>query len=432
MEHPLAAAFETQIMNHRLLPIESPWADEIVFPYYEGLSIRNLAHTAIRLLDGKPSTARLGSSPLDGRLWEPLWGQAKRVVLFISDGMGWRLLQEIVASDPEAAQIVADLTGNGTLTPITSITPSTTAAALPCIWTGSGPIGNGMTGTRLFLREFSVLADMLHYSPMNGRHRSDVLEEWGLDFSTFIPVSTLGEELAARHIESYALLQKDLFGSGLSKLMHRGITGAVKHYGYTDLWVTLRDLLRETRGKRCFINVYWSGVDGSSHLYGTVTEQSVTEIRRQLADLRDVLLADGISDGHTLMMLVADHGHSAVKNVIDLTAHPVLLDMLRCGLGGDSRLTHLYLRDGMRDAAMAYVREHFADSVVALDTSDAIRAGLFGPDPCYPEAAARLGDVTLIAREGTIVSTKASPGSLSRHAGMSAREMLVPLMMQLV
>ncbi len=432
MPDPLAAAFELQIMDHRPLPIESAWADEIVFPYYDGLSIRNLAHTAVRLLDGKPSTTRLGSSPLDERVWGSLWGKAKRIVLFVSDGMGWRLLQEIAAADPATAQIVADLTGDGTLTPITSIAPSTTAAALPCIWTGAGPIATGMAGTRLFLREFSVMANMLHYSPQNGRHRADVLEEWGLDFSTFIPVSTLGEELAARYIDSYALLQKDLFGSGLSKLMHRGITGAVRHYGYTDLWVTLRDLLRETRGKRCFINVYWSGVDGSSHLYGTVTEQSVTEIRRQLADLRDVLLSDGISDGHTLLMLVADHGHSPVSNVLDMSAHPAFMDALRCSMGGDSRFTHLYLRDGMREQVLAYMREHFADSVVALDTAEAIRAGLFGPDPCYSEAVARLGDVTLIAREGTLISTKSTPGSLSRHAGMSAREMLVPLLMQLV
>ncbi len=432
MPDSLAAAFEAQIMDHRLLPVESNWADELVFPNYDGLSIRNLAHTVVRLLDGKPSTTRLGGSPLDERVWGQLWGQAKRIVLFVSDGMGWRLLQEIIAADPATAQIVADLTGDGTLTPITSIAPSTTAAALPCIWTGAGPIATGMAGTRLFLREFSVLANMLHYTPMAGRHRTDVLEEWGLDFSTFIPISTLGEELALRRIESYAVLQKDLFGSGLSKLMHRGITGAVRHYGYTDLWVTLRELLRGTRGKRCFINVYWSGVDGSSHLYGTVTEQSVTEIRRQLADLRDVMLSDGVADGRTLLMLAADHGHSPVANVVDMSAHPVLLDALRCGMGGDSRFTHLYLRDGMRERVMAYVESHFADSIVALDTAEAIRAGLFGSDPCYPEAVARLGDVTLIAREGTLISTKSTPGSLSRHAGLSAREMLVPLLMHLL
>jgi hypothetical protein len=45
----LAAALEQAILEHRLMPISSAWADEIVFPYYDGLSIRNLAHTVVRL-----------------------------------------------------------------------------------------------------------------------------------------------------------------------------------------------------------------------------------------------------------------------------------------------------------------------------------------------------------------------------------------------
>lgn len=427
-----AALIEQQILAHRPFTVSVPWADEIVYPYYDGLSIRNLAHTVVRLLDGKPSSTWLGSSPLDGRLWEHLWGQAKRIVLFISDGLGWRLLQEIVSADTDTAQIVADLTGDGTLTPLTSVVPSTTAAALPSIWTGAAPIATGLVGTRLFLREFGVMASMLRYAPLAGRHRADVLEEWGLDFETFLPVPALGEELAARRIESTVVLQKDLFGSGLSRLMHRGVGNAVRHYGYTDLWITLRDLLRATRNRRCFINVYWGAVDGASHLYGTVTEQTVTEVRRQLADLRGTLLADGTADGRTLFMLVADHGHSPVHDAVVLRDHPVLMDAVRCPPGGDSRLVHLYLRHGTRSDVQAYVAEQFPDRLLALDTGAAIGAGLFGTDRVYPEAVVRLGDLTLIARAGTMGVEKMRSEPLSKHAGLSAREMLVPLLMRLI
>jgi len=365
-------------------------------------------------------------------LWEHLWGQAKRIVLFISDGLGWRLLREIVVTDPDTTQIVADLTGDGTLTPLTSVAPSTTAVAMPSIWTGAAPIATGLVGTRLFLREFGVMADMLRYAPLRGRHRADVLEEWGLDFETFMPVPTLGEELAARRIESTVVLQKDLFGSGLSRLMHRGVSNVVRHYGYTDLWITLRDLLRATRKQRCFINVYWGAVDGASHLYGTVTEQTVTEVRRQLADLRGALLADGVADGRTLFMLVADHGHSPVSDAVVLRDHPALMDTLRCPPGGDSRFAHLYLRHDTRAEAQAYVAEQFPDRLLALDTAAAIRAGLFGTDRIYPEAVARLGDLTLVAREGTMGVEQVRSEPLSKHAGLSAREMLVPLLMRLI
>lgn len=434
MTHTLAAALEQTILDHRLMNVDVAWADDIVFPYYEGLSIRNLAHTVTRLLNERAASARIGASPLDERLWAHLQGDVRRVVLFITDGLGWQLLQDIIAEDLTTAQVVADLTGEGTLVPITSIAPSTTAAALPCIWTGTGPAGTGMVGTVLFLREFSTLVSMLHYCPVRGQHRSEVLEDWGLDFNNFLPPMTLAEVLNTWQIKTYLLTQKDLLGTGLSRLMHRGVKRPVRYYGYTDLWLTLRDLLINTRRERCFINVYWPAVDGISHLYGTVSEQSVIEVRRQLTDLRDTLATRKVGDKHTLFMLAADHGHTPITDVLNVTEHAPVLDGLRSGLGGDGRFAHLYLRADHRDVVRDYLRAHCADQVAVLEPAAALRAGLFGPDDVYPEAEARLGDLSLLAREGVAISEQALPtfAPLSRHAGLSACEMLVPLLMRMI
>ncbi|NDJ77107.1 MAG: hypothetical protein GYB65_12705, partial [Chloroflexi bacterium] len=372
MSDTLAATFESTILAHRPLHIDAPWADEVVFPYYDGLSIRNLAHTVMHLVNSRPPTGRLGTAPLDGRLWHHLQGQVQRVVLFISDGLGWRLLQQVMAEDAETAQVVADLTGDGTLTPITSIAPSTTAVALPSIWTGASPSATGMVGTRLMLREMGMLVSMLFYRPLFGKHRAEVLEDWGMDLDNFMPVKTLGEELSTRRVPTHLLLQKDLYGSGLSRIMHRGVNGLARHFGYTDLWVGLRDLLRETRRKRCFVNIYWSGVDAISHLHGTTTEQTITEIRRELVDLRAALLEDGVGDGQTLFMFTADHGHVPVPNYINLAHHTPLMETLRCGLGGEGRFSYAYLRHDHRQAAIDYVQSHFADQVAAVLPDEAL------------------------------------------------------------
>lgn len=429
----LAASLENTIRHHRIMAIDAPWADEIVFPYYRGLSIRNLAHTVVRLLDTRYRDARIGSSPLDGQLWAKYQGEIKRVVLFISDGLGWQLLNEIMAEDAATAQIVADLVGDGTLTPITSIAPSTTAAALPCIWTGASPAATGMVGTRLFLREFSMLVSMLWYTPLAGSHRREVLGDWGLDFEKFVPLQTLGEALRQRRIPSYLVLQKDLYASGLSRIMHRGVKHAVRHYGYTDLWITLRDLLRRTRNDRCFVSVYWSAVDGASHLFGTVTEQTINEVRRQLADLRETLLAEGTGDGRTLFMFAADHGHAPIDNTVILGNHAPVYDARRAGPGGEGRFTYLYLRDGLRAQVEDHIAAHLGDQIVTLRPDQALRAGLFGPEDPHPETAARLGDLTLVARHGTsIFEQTPTYTSMSRHGALSAREMLVPLIMRMM
>jgi hypothetical protein len=434
MPSTLARQMEQTILAHRLMPVDVAWSDEIVFPYYDGLSICNLAPTVLGLLDTRVPAGTLGCGPLDRRLWAHLQGQIKRVVLFLSDGLGWRLLQEIAAEDATASQALADLTGDGTLTPITSIAPSTTAAALPSIWAGAPPASTGMLGTRLFLREFSTLVSMLHYAPRSGRHRPDVLEDWGLDMDTFMPLTTLGEALRDPRVPSYLMLQKDLLGSGLSRIMHRGIQHTTRHFGYTDLWIGMRDLLHQTRGKRCFVTVYWSAVDGISHLYGTVTEHAITEIRRQLCDLRDVMLGAETGDRRTLLMLAADHGHTPVPDHVNVSDHPPLAKALRCGLGGEGRFAHLYLRHDYRQQAIDYVRDHFAERIAWLNPSNALGAGLFGCQPPHPETGARLGDLTLIARAGWHVGVRApsSLGPASRHGGLSAREMLVPLLMRVV
>jgi len=430
----LAAELERQILSYRPLALDVPWADEVVFPYYAGLSIRNLAHTVVRLIGGPDVNGRLGQSPLDARLWAHLRERVRRVVLFVTDGLGWRLLQTLLAEDSATAQAVADLVGEGTLTPLTSVMPSTTAAALPSLWAGAGPVATGMVGTRLLLREFGVLASLLHYRPLVGKHRDEVLEEWGLDLEKFLPLETVAEALAARDVPTYVLLQKDLYGSGLSRVMHRGVRQVTRHYGYTDLWVELRHLLHSTRRNRCFVNIYWGAVDGISHLFGTVTEQTITEVRRQLQDLRDVLLGDGVGDRRTLFMLVADHGHAPVREYLDLSQHPPVMEALRCGLGGEGRLAHLYLRHDFRQVVCAYLAERFSGQVATLAPADALAAGLYGPEAIYSETGPRLGDLTLIAREGIVIGERPHPGNgaLSRHGGLSAREMLVPLLMRLL
>ncbi|MEP0761286.1 MAG: hypothetical protein HRF48_00950, partial [Chloroflexota bacterium] len=52
MTATLAADLEQTILAHRPLDIDVSWASEIIFPYYAGLSIRNLAHTVVRLIGG--------------------------------------------------------------------------------------------------------------------------------------------------------------------------------------------------------------------------------------------------------------------------------------------------------------------------------------------------------------------------------------------
>jgi hypothetical protein len=92
------------------------------------------------------------------------------------------------------------------------------------------------------------------------------------------------------------------------------------------------------------------------------------------------------------------------------------------------------LRYDYRQQVIDYFKTYFSEQVTTLIPSEALQAGLFGLETPCRETAARLGDLTVIARANTNVGGRPiRPNSpVSRHGGLSDREMLVPLLMRLL
>ena len=204
--------------------------------------------------------------------------------------------------------------------------------------------------------------------------------------------------------------------------------------GTADMWLRLRDVLRQTTGQRCYVHAYWPVVDMLSHVYGAQAEYISNEVKVQLRSLRDVLRMDDVRDGRTLVMVIADHGHADAHNLIGIgpasngrTAS--LMETLRLTYGGDMRLAHLFLRSGCRKRAVEVLRDEFADALAWMDPAAAIGAGLYGPGPVHPELFFRLGDLLVLARQSYRLANELDKSNLvSLHGGMCDREMLVPLL----
>ncbi|NWG18354.1 MAG: alkaline phosphatase family protein [Chloroflexi bacterium] len=423
-----ADTLESRIRANRLFDLPAPWADEIIFPYYNGLSLANVSQTIARLLGLDVPSAAL----LDAAVWGGSLPDIDRVVLFLSDGLGYLWLKQAMADDPEIAALTGDLSdGRGPL-PLTSIAPSTTVAALTTLWTGLNPAAHGMLGTRLYLREFAMLSNLLGYKPLNGSHPDGVFAAWGHAPETFVPVAGFGERLAGAGIATHLLLPKNLMGSGLSKILHRGIQHRHVHVGYSDLWLRLEDVLRATAGQRVYVSVYWPAVDSVAHAYGAYNRYLRNEIKYQLTRLRQTLDEPTLRDGRTLVLILADHGHSDVPREINLAqdepARPIF-DALRVGYGGENRLPFLYLRGGAPAAVVERLENAYADRLTWVESGAALAAGLFGTETPYAETPHRLGELVLIPRLGWQVSDNfARLDFLSMHGGLSDQEMLVPLL----
>ncbi|QPC84230.1 alkaline phosphatase family protein [Phototrophicus methaneseepsis] len=430
-----AAALESDIRANRLLSLPTPWADELLYPSYNGLSLRNIPHSVAAAL-GAPFAE---SIPLDERVWggELPTGQIDRVVVFLMDGMGYLYLRQLMQEDDEIRHSVEALTNGRGPVPLTSVAPSSTAIALTALWTGGTPGQTGLLGTSMHLREYSMLSSMLAFSPLPGRHSREALVAMGMNLGTFVPLPGIAAHLAQAGIPTYQVQDQGLMGSGLSSILHRGVEKAYVHCSYSDMALRLHDALVETRGQRGYVGVYWPGVDSISHLYGAHSRYAHQEIKTQLTMLARLLNDPAVQDSRTLVMIAADHGEYDAPNIIDIATLPEARPIYEAsahGLSGDHRLGILHVREGMAEQVKATIDTHFSHALTYIDSAEALAAGFYGPAPHALGTHHRAGDLLIIPRRGWIIEDTSviDLNLVSWHGGLDEWEMLIPLLWRVI
>jgi len=401
-------------------------------PHYDAYSIANIAPTVARILGAQMEEA---GPPLPEEVWAKLAPGVRRVIFVILDAVGYRQLQRYLDA---GFSVFADLAKTGTLVPITSVFPSTTVAALTSIWTGRPPLGHGFLGTKLLLPRQGVLANMLKMAPaMNSRGGG--LEDWGWNSDDFVTASTLAGHMGTRGIQTVAHTCRAFLGSPLTEIFLRGM-GEVRGYlGLSDLWLNVRQTLREADpGRPLFVDVYWSDADNVAHVYGPESEYGPATLRHFCRSLEEDFLERLTPDmkAGTLLVITADHGQitTPADRVLHLPDHEELWETFLLPPAGESRAAYVYVRSGERERLHSYAAQHLQGRFASLDTGQALEIGLWGPSGlATPKTRVRLGDVLMIATDSSRLTVR--PREETRHAlrghhgSLTAEEMLVPLLM---
>jgi len=388
---------------------------QVVLPNRDGFSLTAVA----RLIQ-----SALGTSTDSGSLCEALsLGRATRVVLLVLDGLGLLKLSSLCAQG--AVPTLAALARRGRLQPLTSVFPSTTATALASLATGLDPIGHGMLGYRLFLREIPAITDMLRMSIV-GTGNAGTAQDAGLDLETLFTAQTLCQRLGKSGIATHALLHRPLVGSGLSQILYRGCDGVHPVASFDDMCVTTRQILDRQQGP-AFVSLYWAGLDSVGHARGPNSDAFLAEAKTVDATLERELVS-GLED--VLLLIAADHGMvpmrpedyipfaSLGRDVSDRVAIPPT---------GESRANYLHTT-----CPLAKGREAMTElpgGLYHLSIEKALEIGLFGSDDPHPEAMHRMGQELIVAT-GTSGVHQPYPKSVrlpGMHGGLTEHEMLVPL-----
>lgn len=396
-----------------------------LLPSYDGYGLANLPATISHWLGGP----QLNSPTLAPEILDHFEKRYKRVVLLLVDALGYNQLKCLMASS--RANVWQSKLEQGSLFPITSVSPSTTATALTSIWTGVDPLRHGILGYEMWVKEFSMVINTILHMPSSYSNDSGSLVKAGFDPTNFLNNAPFGTYLQTSGIGSHSFMPYTILGSGLSQ-MHSAKTSLHGYVSESDLWINLRDCLNSKPAKPKFIYAYWSLVDTLMHRYGPADER-VTSQFELMSEMMQTQLFDQLEDWarkDTLFLLTADHGSVFTPPYahFELSSHPDLLANLVMLPTCENRMPFLYIKPGKEMAVRDYFEHAWPEQFTLLTRQQALDLHLFGIGEAHPKLDGRIGDLIAVSHQDAYLwwANKANL-MLGRHGGLSEDEMLVPL-----
>ncbi|MGO1638069.1 MAG: alkaline phosphatase family protein [Ancrocorticia populi] len=331
--------------------------------------------------------------------------EADHVCFVLVDGLGYHNLNS-------RSGHARTLRAWESLEPMTTVAPSTTAAAITALGTGREPGETAMTSYAL-------------RSPATGKNFS--LIKWegsGLDPLMWQTCPTLFEELLAQQAESCVLIQpREFIASGLTQCALRGAR-AIPANTANDRIDAAASALR--RGAKAAY-LYWGELDHTGHSKGWMSEDWVEDLEELDAAMAE--LARRVPRG-TLIILTADHGMIDVTRRFDVAEEPQLACEVEL-VSGEERAAHLYTEHAT--AVAERWQEFFGADALIYTKAEIATNGLMGP--LADRTKETMGDVLVFVggTDAVIDSRQRRPNQsfmVGVHGSLTEQEMRIPLLVE--
>jgi hypothetical protein len=327
---------------------------------------------------------------------------ASQVVLLVLDGLGWGQLQDRRLIAP----VLAGMEGG----PISSVAPTTTAAALTSLTTGTPPAVHGIVGYKFAVAGPSgpEVLNVLRWSTRSGDARS------------FVPPRLAQSRPAFLGRPVPVVSRSDFSGSGFSEAHQHG----AKELSWvvpSSLPLLVGELLGRGEG---LVYAYYEGIDKIAHAsgLGPLYDAELAFVDRLVADMISALRPGAA------LAVTSDHGQVDVG----ARARPLAPEVVgrTVLVSGEARFRWLHSRPGDAADLLERTRAHYAGDAWVASRAEVVAAGLLG-GPVAEEFLGRLGDVALVPLGDGAYLDPADGGDarlVCRHGGLSGDEMFVPLL----
>jgi hypothetical protein len=403
---------------------------EFVLPSYQDYCLSSVPSTVLSMFGTKSGRPTIPSSQL------PTDTHPEKLVLFVADGLGYYDAR-LQFGDGNFFQRVSS---KDALIPITTIFPSTTAAALTTLSTGLTPQEHCLPEWFVYMKEIEKVIATLPFSAVGQRQRDSlkgILRPRALFYGT-----TIAQTLKKHGVDVLSFVNSSIARSVYSRLSQAG-SETIPYITTSDLMASLRRRI-ESASRPTYFYVYWEKVDTIGHMYGPASDESRSEVAL-LSYLLKTELLDRLSRraaSETTLMVTADHGQVAVEPESTRylnSMRPVTRALQKAPSGktippwGSARDVYLALREGRLGSVKSYLQRELGDSAVTLETKDAVRSGLFGLGTPRRRFLDRVGNLMILPRKTNLVWYKYSRASRfdvrGHHGGMNPREMLIPFVL---
>ena len=357
----------------------------------------------------------------------------ENVVLLLLDGLGYREWRK-----HEADGFIGTLSRKGDVRPISTVFPSTTAAALTTISTGLTPQEHGLPEWYVYMKEIGDVIVTLPFARAGEQGRDTLVG--AMDPKALFDGRTIFERLKDAGVRSTSLTNRALANTAYSEVSRRG-SKVEPYITASDLSVNLRRLVEGAKGKNLFY-VYWSFIDTIEHSYGPNTD---------VASLEASLISHALQEGflsklsheaakRTLFIVTADHGQVNVdpRKTLYMNRFKKLLKVLSTNSSGErippwgsARDSFISVDDARLDEVEAYLLRKLEGVASVLKTKEAIKMGLFGINEPTRKFRRRVGNLMILPHGTNTVWYRYRKGDSldlrGHHGGLSADEMTIPL-----
>lgn len=333
---------------------------------------------------------------------------ATSAVIFVVDGLGARNL----AARAGHARFLVEAGGRKDVA--RAVFPSTTAASLTSLLTGTAPGEHGLVGYRVRVPDTDAAPNQLKG-----------WETDRLDPQTWQRATPLLERESRAGRPCFVVSRPKFAGSGFTTATSRGgqfvpATSAVEGAEIAA------DLAAQHPG--ALVYLYAPELDGIGHKRGWESDEWAAGLETVDAAARALssLLPAGAG-----AVVTADHGMIDVPRHrhILLTQDGGLVEDVRV-IGGEPRMLHLYAEHERASHVLESWRESESGRSWVLSRDEAIDAGLFGV--VAPAVRERIGDVIVAARSGIAyyddrLADKGPQNMIGQHGSLTDQERTVPL-----